>query len=71
MLNPGIVPTDYVCPDGLSLDELRDACVAISNSEVIGAEIAEFQNAWSVGGEPVSPASLLETLDPVIVRMQD
>lgn len=71
VLNPGIVPTDYVHPNGLSLDDLRTACVVIANSEVIGAEIAEFQNAWSEDEDPVSPLPLLASLEPLITRMQN
>lgn len=66
VLNPGIVPTDYVHPDGLSLDDLKGACAAMARSEVIGAEIAEFQNSWSPDGAPVSPAPLLDALAPII-----
>jgi arginase family enzyme len=66
VLNPGIVPTEYVCPDGLSLQDLRDACTAISHSEVIGVEVAEFQKSWNPAGSPVSPASLIHAIEPVI-----
>lgn len=66
VLNPGIVPTEYVCPNGLSLQDLSDACIAISHSEVIGVEIAEFQNLWNPAGSPVSPAPLIHALEPVI-----
>jgi hypothetical protein len=56
-LNPGIVPTDYYTHEGgLSLADLRVACEVIAQGEVIGIEIAEFQNSWSSNGMPVSPA---------------
>lgn len=70
VLNPGIVPTDYVHEDGLTLETLRRACEAIAQSEVIGIEIAEFQNAWSEDGDPVSPAALLDALHPLFARMR-
>ena len=66
VLEPGIVPTDYVCPDGLSLQDIHEACVALARSEVIGVEIAEFQNAWHPEERPVSPAPLIEALEPVV-----
>lgn len=69
VLDPGIVPTDYVHPDGLTLEDLHGACAVIAESEVVGAEIAEFQNAWTIDGPPVSPASLLQALRPLIGRL--
>jgi arginase len=66
VLNPGIVPTDYACEDGLSLADLRQCCEVIAEHTVIGIEIAEFQNAWHEGGEPVSPDPLLDALGPVL-----
>lgn len=69
VLNPGIVPTDYVCPDGLTLEDLIDACQVIAESEVVGVEIAEFQNSWVVDGPAVSPAPLIAALQPLISRL--
>jgi arginase family enzyme len=69
VLNPGIVPTDYQHEDGLTLADLHAAAEAIAESEVVGVEIAELQNAWEDGGEPVSPAILLDALRPLISRV--
>jgi arginase family enzyme len=69
VLDPGIVPTDYVHPDGLTLDDLHAACTVIAENEVVGAEIAEFQNAWRSNGPPVSPLPLLQALQPLIVGL--
>lgn len=70
VLNPGIVPTDYVHENGLSLPELHDACAVLAESEVVGLEIAEFQDAWEEGGEPVSPAPLIAALAPVLKALR-
>lgn len=70
VLNPGIVPTDYAVEDGLSLDDLRTACAVLAESEMTGLEIAEFQNAWEEGGEPVSPAHLIAALAPVLTALR-
>ncbi|MES2163086.1 MAG: arginase family protein [Pseudomonadota bacterium] len=70
VLNPGIVPTDYVHEDGLSLEDLRAACAVLAESEMIGVEIAEFQDAWEEGGEPVSPAALIAALAPVLKALR-
>jgi arginase len=68
VLDPGLVPTEYRCPDGLSLADLRRAAEIMAESEVVGVEIAEFQNAWVEGGESVSPDPLLSALQPVLER---
>jgi arginase family enzyme len=70
VLEPGIVPTDYRCDNGLSLDDLRHACAVIAEHELVGIEIAEFQHAWTAGGPPVSPAALLDAIQPALDRLQ-
>ncbi|MGH6809730.1 MAG: arginase family protein [Ensifer adhaerens] len=68
VLNPGIVPTDYVHEGGLSLDDLRRCCEVIARHPVIGIEIAEFQNSWTPSGEAVSPQPLLDALEPILSK---
>jgi arginase family enzyme len=70
VLDPGIVPTDYLCEHGLSLADLREACAVLADTEVLGIEIAEFQNAWEDGGEAVSPAALLDAVQPLLQALQ-
>ncbi|WVT71860.1 arginase family protein [Sinorhizobium chiapasense] len=69
VLNPGIVPTDYQHEDGLSLEDLRAACAVLARSQVVGLEIAEFQNAWSEGGERVTPEPLIAALEPLLEKL--
>lgn len=64
VLNPGIVPTDYVHDGGLTLEELQ-ACARVLEPSSIGLEIAEFQISWSNGGAEVSPEKLLDALQPL------
>ncbi|ATA19884.1 MAG: arginase family protein [Gibbsiella quercinecans] len=66
VLAPDIVPTEYRVPGGLSLDDLYHACQVIAENAVIGVEIAEFQISQIENGSPVSPASLLDALSPLI-----
>ena len=66
VLNPGIVPTEYAPDGGLSLEELNACCRVIAEHELVGIEIAEFQNVWHPHGEPVSPEPLLDALAPVL-----
>lgn len=66
VLNPGIVPTDYVHAHGLSLDQLHGACAAIARNDVIGVEVAEFQSSSNEGSPPVSPVHLVQALMPLL-----
>jgi arginase/N-omega-hydroxy-L-arginine amidinohydrolase len=51
------------------LADLLAACAAIVSGDLAGLEIAEFQNAWSDFGEPVSPACLLNAIQPLLSRL--
>lgn len=61
VMNPGIVPTDYLVDGGLSLTDLRDAATALAGSEIVGIEIGELET--TTGDEDLTP--LLEALAPV------
>ncbi|MEV6341930.1 arginase family protein [Actinoplanes sp. NPDC051851] len=62
VLEPGIVPTDYRVPGGLGLDDLHDAALAMSASEIVGIEIGELEDAPGVRTAPV-----VDTLLPVLI----
>lgn len=66
VLEPGIVPTEYLSPGGLTLQDLREACEALARNEVIGIEIAEFEATWLKDESPCSPAALLDALEPML-----
>jgi len=61
VLDPGIVPTDYHVPGGLSLADLLDAATVLARSEVVGIEIGELETI--TGDEDVAP--LLDALSPI------
>ncbi|QLR43252.1 arginase family protein [Enterobacter sp. RHBSTW-00994] len=69
VMEPGIVPTDYVHPQGMTLNDLEQACSLLAESTIIGLEIAEFQNAWTPDSDPVSPSELINALLPVINKI--
>jgi arginase family enzyme len=69
VLEPGIVPTDYRVPGGLTLAQLHALCEVLAENELAGVEIAEFENAWGEGEMPVSPSPLLDALDPLLSRL--
>jgi arginase family enzyme len=66
VLEPGIVPTEYGVPGGLSLDDLYHACQVIAENGIIGLEIAEFQISQIENGTPATPDALLDALGPLI-----
>ncbi|BCS30816.1 hypothetical protein TBR22_A00160 [Luteitalea sp. TBR-22] len=69
VLEPGIVPTDYSVAGGLTLAQVHDLSTAVAEGEVVGVEIAEFQGAWHPGGQAVSPAPVVEALEPLWRRL--
>ncbi len=68
VLDPGIVPTDYLIPDGMSLNDLREAVAAIAEGDVIGLEVTEFQESFAPGGPPAvaEAAELVTALNPLL-----
>src|SRR5450631_2423605 len=69
VLEPGIVPTEYVSPNGLSLLDLRIACETLAKGRLIGLEIAEFEATWPDSDAPVSPQGLLDSVAPLLDAM--
>ncbi len=56
------MPTDYAVPAGLTLDDLHACAEVLAASEVVGLEIAEFQDA-----DPTpSAAALVDALAPLL-----
>jgi arginase len=66
VLEPGLVPTDYRVPNGLTFDELAGVARRLANNPVIGAEVAEFEGSWIDTGDPGNPQPLLDALSPLI-----
>lgn len=67
VLDPGIVPTEYEVPGGLTLADLRAVANVVAEHEVIGLEIAEFESQWSDGRQG-SPGPLIEALAPLLAN---
>ena len=66
VLNPGLVPTEYSAPDGLSFADLRDACAVLARNLVIGLEIAEFEATFAETGALGDAGVLLDALAPLL-----
>jgi arginase len=71
---PHIKPEDDLANElrraigGLSLEDFQVCCEVIAEHDVVGVEIAEFQNALETDGPPVSPNALLDALRPLLER---
>lgn len=42
VLDPGIMPTDYSVPGGLTLDDLSRVAARLARNRIVGVEIGEF-----------------------------
>lgn len=65
VLEPGIVPTEYEVPEGLTLADLHAVAQVLAEHEVIGLEVAEFESHWA-DGRPGAPAALVDALAPLL-----
>jgi arginase len=70
VLEPGIVPTEYLSPGGLSLEDLRAAMEALSLEDTVGLEIAEYEATWARDNTLASPVGLLDALQPLLDRLE-
>ncbi|MCW8088003.1 arginase family protein [Sabulicella glaciei] len=65
VLEPGQVPSEYAVPGGITLETLRESCVALAESGLGGIELAEFEAEWP-DGRSGDPAVLLAALEPAL-----
>jgi arginase len=66
VLEPGLVPTDYRVPNGLTFDELASVARRLAANGVVGIEVAEFEGVWADTGDPGDARSLLDALSPLV-----
>ena len=66
VLEPGLVPTEFRVDGGLSFQSLQSIFTALAKMQIIGIEISEFQYTWEIGMEPVSPAGLVDAIQPLL-----
>jgi len=69
VLDPGIVPTEYSVPGGLSLSDLRSACATLAGNEIIGLEVAELEATGKVSEDIACATKLLDALQPLLDAM--
>ena len=66
VLDAGTVPTDYLVPDGMTLDDLAATAAVLAESEVVGIEIGELESAPDTAVPPTYVKALLDALDPLL-----
>jgi arginase family enzyme len=66
VLDPGIVPTDYRVPGGMSLEDLHMVAGMLAEHEIVGVEIAELEGAWTANDDPFSPSRMLDAMQPLL-----
>ncbi|WP_068955056.1 arginase family protein [Pararhizobium polonicum] len=71
VLMPGLVPSDYQVEGGLSLAELRNAFEILAGNDVVGLEIAEYEDRWAATGKPGHPDGLMDAIDPVLQQFRN
>jgi arginase family enzyme len=66
VLDPGIIPTDYLVPNGMTLDDLHAAAQVLAESELVGIEIGELETTPGAGPPPLHVSRLLDALEPLL-----
>ena len=66
VLEPGTVPTDYRVANGLTLDDLTAVSRRLSQNEIVGIEIAEFEAAADPTDDTDYAQPLVEALMPLL-----
>ncbi|MGK2882467.1 MAG: arginase family protein [Mycobacterium sp.] len=70
VLQPGIVPTDYQVPNGLTLEDLVAVSQRLSHNPVVGIEIAEFEAAADPNDDSNYAQPLIEAMAPLLATRQ-
>ena len=66
ILDPGTVPTDYVVPNGLTLDDLHATAGVLAESEIVGLEVGELESTNDDTTPVRYVTALLSALAPLL-----
>jgi len=70
VLDPGIVPSEFQVPNGLSLRDLAAVCGAIAQHHVLGLEISEFEATWP-NGTSGDPKLIVTAIEALLTKMKN
>lgn len=65
VLDAGLVATEYQSPNGISFADLREAFEVLAEHDLLGLEIAEFEDCWPDGAANL-PDQLLSAVQPAL-----
>jgi arginase family enzyme len=65
VLEPGLVPTEFSAPSGVSFEQLEEALAMLAAHDVVGLETAEFEATWP-DGRAGDPSGLIAALGPML-----
>jgi arginase len=66
VLDPGIMPTDYSVPGGLTLEDLHHVAARLALNTIVGVEIGEFEDHGNSGLARAQADSLIDALGPIL-----
>ncbi|MEO7122804.1 MAG: arginase family protein, partial [Lacisediminihabitans sp.] len=71
VLDPGVVPTDYIVPDGMTLDQLSSCAQVLASSELIGIEIGELETNVDDDYDGTCPPAqiIIAALEPLFEKI--
>jgi arginase len=65
VLAAGLLATEYQSPHGLTFEDLAEGFAVLAEMDVVGLEIAEYENYWP-DGRPNCPDRLMASIAPVL-----
>lgn len=70
VLDAGTVPTDYLVPGGMTLEDLRATAEVLAKSQVVGIEIGELESTTDPNTLTTYVTHLLDALEPLLHAAQ-
>ncbi len=68
VLDPGVVPTDYLVPEGMSLGQLTDCCAVLAESQIVGIEVGELETGADLDPGPAD--RLVAAIEPLLSGLE-
>lgn len=65
VLEPGYLPADYIVPDGLYPDKIKEILTAVSANPILGIELAEFNATKDITENNKAIDKILDMVSPI------